>query len=89
MHFVPSSTESWFNLPRERGIAYAAQESWVQNATFRENILFGSQYDETRYRKGVYVFFFVETQNKLAQQFYINVRSKGTLSCSVQVTPRK
>lgn len=46
------STESWFNLPREDGIAYAAQESWVQNDTIRENILFGSPYDEARYKQG-------------------------------------
>lgn len=52
MHFVPQSPDSWFNLPWEGGVAYAAQESWVQNDTIRENILFGSSLDETRYRKG-------------------------------------
>ncbi|KAJ7169514.1 hypothetical protein C8R46DRAFT_1217207 [Mycena filopes] len=31
MHFVPSGPSSWYNLPRGRGVAYAAQESWVQN----------------------------------------------------------
>ncbi|KAF8953252.1 multidrug resistance-associated ABC transporter [Flammula alnicola] len=51
MHFIPSSPDSWFNLPRDRGVAYAAQESWVQNNTIRNNILFGSDYDEERYRK--------------------------------------
>lgn len=35
MHFVPSSPESWYGLHRASGIAYAAQESWVQNATIR------------------------------------------------------
>ncbi|KAH9480783.1 ATP-binding cassette transporter abc4 [Psilocybe cubensis] len=43
--------DSWYNLPREGGVAYAAQESWVQNQTIRENILFGSSYDEIRYQK--------------------------------------
>jgi hypothetical protein len=52
MHFLPNSADSWFNLPREGGVAYAAQESWVQNETIRSNILFGSPYDEIRYRKG-------------------------------------
>lgn len=52
MHFIPSSSNSWYNLPREGGIAYAAQESWVQNETIRDNILFGSSYDEERYKKG-------------------------------------
>ena len=36
-----------------RGVAYTAQESWVQNETIRDNILFGSPYDEERYEKGV------------------------------------
>ena len=35
MHYIPSSAESWKNLPREGGVAYAAQESWVQNETIR------------------------------------------------------
>lgn len=52
MHFIRPHADSWFNLPRQGGVAYAAQESWVQNATIRENILFGSAYDEERYCKG-------------------------------------
>ncbi|KIO07506.1 hypothetical protein M404DRAFT_24002 [Pisolithus tinctorius Marx 270] len=35
MHFVPSSPNSWYNLPRKGGVAYAPQESWVQNETIR------------------------------------------------------
>ncbi|KAH7929355.1 P-loop containing nucleoside triphosphate hydrolase protein [Leucogyrophana mollusca] len=54
MHFIPSGPTSWFNLPRKGGVAYAAQESWVQNETIRENILFGSPYDATRYKKVLY-----------------------------------
>jgi len=52
MHFMPPSVDSWFNLPRTGGVAYAAQESWVQNQTIRDNILFGLPYDESRYKKG-------------------------------------
>jgi ABC-type multidrug transport system fused ATPase/permease subunit len=51
MHFIPSTADGWFNLPRNGGVAYAAQESWVQNETIRNNILFGSAYDEVRYQK--------------------------------------
>ncbi|KAH7918845.1 hypothetical protein BV22DRAFT_1100101 [Leucogyrophana mollusca] len=51
MHFIPSEPTSWFGLPRDGGVAYAAQESWVQNETIRDNILFGTPYDETRYKK--------------------------------------
>ncbi|KAJ3558885.1 hypothetical protein NM688_g664 [Phlebia brevispora] len=54
MHYIPSGPGSWVNLPREGGIAYAAQESWVQNETIRNNILFGSPYDEQRYKKVIY-----------------------------------
>ncbi|KAJ7489333.1 P-loop containing nucleoside triphosphate hydrolase protein [Mycena latifolia] len=55
MHFVPSSPNSWFNLPRGGGIAYAAQESWVQNETIRSNITFGAkEYDEIRYAKVIH-----------------------------------
>ncbi|KAG1769620.1 hypothetical protein EDD22DRAFT_868510 [Suillus occidentalis] len=54
MHFTPSSPTSWFNLPRKGGVAYAAQESWVQNETIRANILFGAPYDEIRYKKVLY-----------------------------------
>ena len=52
MHFIPLTADAWFNLPRKGGVAYAAQESWVQNETIRNNILFGSAYDEDRYQKG-------------------------------------
>jgi ABC-type uncharacterized transport system fused permease/ATPase subunit len=35
MHYIPSGPESWMNIPREGGVAYAAQESWVQNETIK------------------------------------------------------
>ncbi|KAJ7078086.1 hypothetical protein C8R44DRAFT_992812 [Mycena epipterygia] len=54
MHFTPSSPNSWYNLPRAGGVAYAAQESWVLNETIRDNILFGSEYEEERYKKVLY-----------------------------------
>ncbi|KAI0066573.1 P-loop containing nucleoside triphosphate hydrolase protein [Artomyces pyxidatus] len=54
MHFIPTNLESWYHLPRAGGVAYAAQESWVQNETIRDNILFGTPYDETRYNKVIY-----------------------------------
>ncbi len=52
MHFLPALPTSWFALPREKGVAYAAQESWVQNDTIRGNIIFGAEYDENRYKAG-------------------------------------
>lgn len=37
MHYIPLGPDSWVNLPREGGVAYAAQESWVQNETIKVN----------------------------------------------------
>jgi len=54
LHYVPAGPDSWCNLPRTGGVAFAAQESWVQNETIRNNILFGSPYDEKRYKKVIH-----------------------------------
>ncbi|KAE9393212.1 P-loop containing nucleoside triphosphate hydrolase protein [Gymnopus androsaceus JB14] len=54
MHFISSGPDAWYNLPRNGGVAYAAQESWVQNATIKENIVFRSPLDETRYKKVIH-----------------------------------
>lgn len=35
MHFLRSNPGSSFYLPRKGGVAYAAQESWVQNETIK------------------------------------------------------
>ena len=54
MHAIPDGPDSFVSLPRAGGVAYAAQESWVQNETIRDNIVFGSPFDEERYRKVLY-----------------------------------
>ncbi|KAJ7791234.1 hypothetical protein B0H14DRAFT_2625265, partial [Mycena olivaceomarginata] len=54
MHFIPSSPDSWYNLPRSSGVAYAAQESWVLNETIQTNIVFDTPFDEERYKKVLY-----------------------------------
>ena len=41
MHAIPSGPESFVELPREGGVAYAAQESWIQNETIKVCVLFG------------------------------------------------
>ncbi|KIK53737.1 hypothetical protein GYMLUDRAFT_250067 [Collybiopsis luxurians FD-317 M1] len=55
MHFIPLGPSSYFLLPREEGVVYAAQESWVQNETIKNNILFASEYDEARYKEVLHV----------------------------------
>lgn len=35
MQSNPIATDSWFNLSRDHGVAYAVQESWVQNDTIK------------------------------------------------------
>ena len=37
LHFIPCVPGAWFNLPREGGISYAAQEPWIQNTTIKVN----------------------------------------------------
>ncbi|KAH7097832.1 ATP-binding cassette transporter [Auriculariales sp. MPI-PUGE-AT-0066] len=54
LHFEPENPSSWYRLPRDGGVAYAAQEAWVLNETIRENILFGAPYDEERYNKVIH-----------------------------------
>ncbi|KIY66891.1 P-loop containing nucleoside triphosphate hydrolase protein, partial [Cylindrobasidium torrendii FP15055 ss-10] len=54
MHFLPMTENSWYNLPRDGGVAFAPQESWVINATIKasplDNILFGLPFKGPRYR---------------------------------------
>ena len=38
MHYIPAGPDSFVNLPREGGVAYAAQESWVQNDTIKASL---------------------------------------------------
>lgn len=35
LHYIPSGPDAFVSLPKEGGVAYAAQESWVQNDTIK------------------------------------------------------
>lgn len=39
MHYIPLARNSFCKLSRAGGVAYAAQESWVQNETIRVGLL--------------------------------------------------
>lgn len=54
MHFVPTGVGANFSLPRTSGVSYASQQSWLQNKTLKDNILFGTAFDEARYKQVVH-----------------------------------
>ncbi|KAJ7125203.1 P-loop containing nucleoside triphosphate hydrolase protein [Mycena epipterygia] len=51
MRYKPLGPDSWFSLDRTKGIAYAPQESWLQNESIRENIIMGAPFYGERYTK--------------------------------------
>ncbi|CAK5281372.1 unnamed protein product [Mycena citricolor] len=53
MHFIRSPS-SWLNLPRDRGVSYAAQESWILNDTIKNNILYNESFNSERYAKVIH-----------------------------------
>jgi hypothetical protein len=88
MHFSPTQLDSTFNLPRAGGVSFAVQESWVLNQTIRDNILFGSSYDEDRYQKGTPLQALPGTFSvvDLRLQYSISVHWSKTLSYLKRVT---
>uniref|UniRef100_A0A8C6JAL6 Canalicular multispecific organic anion transporter 1 n=1 Tax=Melopsittacus undulatus TaxID=13146 RepID=A0A8C6JAL6_MELUD len=41
----------FLSLSFQGSLAYVPQQAWIQNATLKDNILFGSELDETRYQQ--------------------------------------
>lgn len=39
------------SLLLQSSVAYVPQQAWIQNATLRDNILFGKPYEEKRYQQ--------------------------------------
>lgn len=50
---------------REGSCAYVSQQAWIVNATFKENILFGNQFDAKRYYQALTVCSLKEDLNML------------------------
>ncbi|KAI8811080.1 P-loop containing nucleoside triphosphate hydrolase protein [Cladochytrium replicatum] len=46
-----ANTNENFGLSANGPVAFVSQQAWLLNATVRDNILFGKDYDEERYRK--------------------------------------
>ena len=85
---MPTQPTSWYSLPKDKGVAYAAQESWIQNETIKENILFGSPYEEERYKKGWWSYKCTDASQTLCQSF-INVALNETCRSSMPVMQRR
>ena len=47
--FVHSFIHSFIHF--QKSVAYVPQEAWIQNATIKDNILFGSEYHRSKYEK--------------------------------------
>lgn len=43
-----------FFLDFQGSVAYVPQQAWIQNATLRDNILFGRTFDSKRYAKVIH-----------------------------------
>lgn len=69
LHFMPSP-DSWYNLPRGDGVAYAAQEPWVQNETIKVRI-----FEFTRYH--VYLSRFIQDNILFGQKYDAERYRKG------------
>lgn len=39
---------------RDGSCAYVSQQAWITNATLRDNILFGAEFDHGRYYRAIY-----------------------------------
>jgi ABC-type multidrug transport system fused ATPase/permease subunit len=90
LHYVPHGPDSWCSLPREGGVALAAQETWVMSDTIRNNIVFGADWDEARYRKGERGAASDECRlTARALQYCISARSCRTSACSKPATRRR
>jgi ABC-type multidrug transport system fused ATPase/permease subunit len=90
LHYVPHGPDSWCSLPREGGVALAAQETWVMSDTIRNNIVSGADWDEARYRKGERGAASDECRlTARALQYCISVRLCRTSACSKPATRRR
>lgn len=54
MDQLPQGPQARVHLPRTQGVALCMQTAWVMEGTVKDNIVFGSVYDETRYRQVLY-----------------------------------
>ncbi|KAH9915165.1 P-loop containing nucleoside triphosphate hydrolase protein [Epithele typhae] len=50
MHYIPGSNSSYVNLPRAK-VAYSAQRPWILSDTVKNNVVFGTQYNEGWFRQ--------------------------------------
>ena len=52
---MPKKEKSGGSMTVDASVALVPQEAWIFNATLRENVLFGLEYDEVRYEEAIRV----------------------------------
>ncbi|KAJ2456262.1 Canalicular multispecific organic anion transporter 1 [Coemansia sp. RSA 2336] len=58
-------------------ISYVGQKPWIMNATFRDNILFGSEFDELKYQQIIYACALYEDIQRLPFKDMSEIGRKG------------
>ncbi|PIA13147.1 P-loop containing nucleoside triphosphate hydrolase protein, partial [Coemansia reversa NRRL 1564] len=58
-------------------IGYVSQKPWIMNATFRDNVLFGSKFDEKLYNQVIYACGLVDDVSALPAKDNTEIGSKG------------
>ncbi|XP_071951643.1 ATP-binding cassette sub-family C member 5-like isoform X2 [Antedon mediterranea] len=64
-------------IATDGSFAYAAQQSWIMNATVRDNILFGKAFDEERYKKALFACCLLEDLKNLSNGDQTMIGERG------------
>ena len=84
MHYIPTGPGSSMNLPHEIGmVAYSAQEPWILSDTVKANVVFGADYDESRFKQVMHAVDFEQDLDDFPASENTVVGERGvTLRCA-------
>jgi ABC-type multidrug transport system fused ATPase/permease subunit len=68
-------------LTLQGSIAYTPQQAWIQNATVKDNILFGKDYNHKRYRKALDACALTQDLDMLPGGDQTEIGEKVTIPC--------